>query len=226
MINRIIKIALGAALIPFCIGYTWQLGEAFLSTAYKAESAYYFLAGCCIYLTIHVLFKKPLFAYVMGHELTHAFFAVLFGGSVKSFQASDRGGRVIVTKSNILITLAPYFFPIYAVASLMLYGFVRAADANQALINAIIVISGATFTFHVVLTFIFLNTDQNDIAEHGAFFSYPLIYLFNVAFVAIVMGVYLSSNLDYFVFFVNGIIKSVFLIKIIFIKAAELYQRI
>ena len=53
--------------------------------------------------------------YVFGHELTHALWTWLFGGQVKKMKVSSSGGHVIISKTNFLIALAPYFFPLYAV---------------------------------------------------------------------------------------------------------------
>jgi hypothetical protein len=222
MTKKILKILLGVALVPFCLGFTWQLAAALVSTRYKLNAPYYFLAGGLAYLTIHLLFRKPIFTYVVGHELTHAFFAVLFGGSVKSFHASDRGGRVTITKSNFIITLAPYFFPLYTFIALILYWIARAADARGAFTDFLIILSGATFAFHLMLTFIFLHTDQNDIKEQGTVFSYPLIYLFNIAFAGFLVNVYLSENTDYLRFFVGGIMKSIDLIYSVIMRAYAL----
>jgi hypothetical protein len=223
MAKRIVKILLGLALIPFCLGFTWQLVVMVFSTRFRLDAPYFFLAGGLTYLTIHLFFRKPIFTYVVGHELTHAFFAMLFGGSVKSFHASDRGGRVTITKSNFIITLAPYFFPLYTFIALILYWTARAADAHTSVTDILVVLSGATFAFHLILTFIFLQTDQNDIKEQGAVFSYPLIYLFNVVFAGFLMNVYLSENTDYLRFFVGGIMKSIDLIYSVFRKAAALF---
>jgi len=186
------------------------------------DAPYFFLAGGLTYLTIHFFFRKPIFTYVVGHELTHAFFAMLFGGSVKSFHASDRGGRVTITKSNFIITLAPYFFPLYTFIALLLYWIASAAEVRSTVTNILVILSGATFAFHLILTFIFLQTDQNDIREHGAVFSYPLIYLFNVVFAGFLVNVYLSENMGYLRFLVGGIMKSVGLLSSIFRKASVL----
>ncbi len=215
MAKRIVKILLGIILVPFCLGFTWQLFATVFSVKYKPEAPYYFAGGGFIYLAVHLLFKKPIFTYVMGHELTHAFFALLFGGSVKSLKVSERGGRVTVTKSNFLITLAPYFFPLYTFGALILYGIARAAGAGSAAMNAAIFISGATFAFHLILTFIFLQTDQSDISEQGALFSYPLIYLFNIGFAALLVNFILAVNMDYLTFIAGGIIKSTSMVALL-----------
>ena len=222
MVKRILKILLGLALVPFCLGFTWQLAETFFSVRYRPIVPYYFLAGVLSYLVIHFLFRKPIFTYVVGHELTHAFFAMLFGGLVKSFQASDRGGRVTITKSNFIITLAPYFFPIYTFMALILTWIAQAADMRHETTDVLIFLSGATFAFHLVLTFIFLQTDQNDIQEHGAIFSYPLIYLFNVAFAALLIDILLAENMDFLRFVIGGIMKSTYMVSQAFSKAYAL----
>lgn len=208
MTKRIAKILLGLALVPACLGFTRQLGATVLSIAYKPDAPYVFLAGGLAYLVVHLLFKKPIFTYVIGHELTHALFAILFGGSVKSLQAGERGGRVTITKSNFMITLAPYFFPLYTVIAMACYGAARAWGAGAAATNAIIFVSGAAFSFHLALTFMFLLADQTDIIEQGAVFSYPLIYLFNIVFAAFLVNVYLAENMDYVAFLAGGLADS------------------
>ena len=37
------------------------------------------------------------------------------GGRLKKFRVTADGGHVVVTKTNFMIALAPYFFPFYAV---------------------------------------------------------------------------------------------------------------
>jgi hypothetical protein len=223
MLNKILKILLGTALLPFCAGFTWQFGVALFGTAYKPYLPYYFLAGGLTYCTAHLLFKKPVLTYVFGHELTHALFAVLFGGSVKSFQAGERGGRVAVTKSNFIITLAPYFFPLYTFIVLVFYGLAAATNA-QGTTGWIVFFAGATFSFHIVLTLVFLQADQSDIREHGAFFSYPLIYLFNIVFAALLIHVLLAKNAGFLPFLGGGIMKSISIIARFFAQLWDIIR--
>lgn len=215
----------GLALVPFCLGFLWQLFSMIFSISYKPQTPYYFAGGAIAYLVVHVLFKKPILTYVFSHELTHAFFAVLFGGTLKSFHASDRGGRVTVTKSNFIITLAPYFFPLYTFFFLVLYLIARAAAAGNTAINTLIFFSGVSFTFHLMLTLIFLQTDQSDIKEQGAVFSYPLIFLFNIFFAAFLINLYMADHEDYLRFLAGGIIKSTNMIVDLFSVAYGLIQK-
>lgn len=208
IMKKTVSILLGIALVPFCIGFTWQLGATVFAIRYRPDLPYFFIAGSLAYLTLHVLFRKPIMTYVFGHELTHALFAVLFGGSVKSFHASDRGGRVTVTKSNVIITLAPYFFPLYTFFALLLYGSAVAAGLQKA-VGWIVFLAGASFAFHLLLTAIFLQTEQSDVREYGMIFSFPLIYLFNVSFTALLVRVLLAENMEYLLFLSGGIMKSI-----------------
>ena len=60
--------------------------------------------------------------YVFGHELTHALWVWLMGGRVSRFRVGREGGHILTDKNNFLIALAPYFFPLYSILVLALYG--------------------------------------------------------------------------------------------------------
>ena len=50
------------------------------------------LAGAACWIVVFLLLPKPMWVYVFGHELTHAVWTWIFGGSVKRIQGR-RGGR-------------------------------------------------------------------------------------------------------------------------------------
>src|SRR5437763_16460039 len=109
-----VKTLIAVLLLPVCIGSLSALGKV-LSASGKADTFWAaVLAGAACWWAIYLLLPKPMWVYVFGHELTHALWTWLFGGKVKKFKASSNGGPVIVTKNNFLISLAPYFFPLYA----------------------------------------------------------------------------------------------------------------
>jgi hypothetical protein len=208
LVKNALRVVLGIALIPFCIGFGRELAATFVTIAYQPLVPYWFAGGFLIYLIVHFLFRKPILTYVVGHELTHALFAMLFGGSVKAFHASERGGQVTITKSNFIITLAPYFFPLYTYLALGAYALARKVQA-AVLLPWLVLLAGATFAFHLVLTIVFLLDDQKDIQEHGAFFSYPLIVLFNILLTALLVRLLLARDMDFLSYLGNGIIKSI-----------------
>ena len=86
----------------------------------------------------------------------------------------------MLTKSNVLITLAPYFFPFYTVlvvvAALVTRLFVSPLPWTGAWLFAV----GFTWCLHVCFTLRALAQRQPDVTEYGRLFSWVFIWLFNV----------------------------------------------
>jgi hypothetical protein len=154
----------------------------------------YFLAGIVIYLVVHSLFYKPAYFYILGHEVTHALFTWLCGGRVTSFKATLRGGRVTTTKSNFLITLGPYFFPIYTVLIACVYFVVSVVyKLSGECVSAFIFLIGFSWALHLVLTVDFIKMEQPDIVKMGPLFSICLIYIANLIIVAFILSLLFSA---------------------------------
>jgi hypothetical protein len=87
---------------------------------------------------------------------------------------------VIVTKSNFLITLAPYFFPIYVVILVLVFVALGLFWNLRPHLFWFHFLAGAAYAFHVTLTWHALKTHQTDISSSGYFFSAVIIWLGNV----------------------------------------------
>jgi hypothetical protein len=124
---------------------------------------------------------RPMLLYVFGHELTHALWTLLFGGRVKKFKVTAKGGHVLITKSNFLIVLAPYFFPLYVVLVVLIFagGQVLFGWRSHHLPWFHLCV-GAAYSFHVTLTWHILQTRQTDITSQGYLFSAVIIFLGNI----------------------------------------------
>lgn len=136
--------------------------------------------GAACWIVIYLLLPKPMWIYVFGHELTHAIWVWLFGGSVKKFKVTAAGGHVIVDKTNFIIALSPYFFPLYAI--LVVVGFLVGHliwNWKDFLIWFHLLI-GAAYAFHITLNLHVLKTEQSDITSQGYLFSAVVIFLGNV----------------------------------------------
>jgi hypothetical protein len=174
------KMIVALLLLPLCGGAALALWQV-LRASGSADSLWVALvsgAGC--WLVIYLLLPKPMWVYVFGHELTHALWTWLMGGRVKKFKASAKGGHVIVTKTNFLIALAPYFFPLYAVLVVAVF---CAANWFWDLHGYTVwfhLLLGASYGFHVTLTWHILKSSQTDITEQGYLFSAVVIFLGNV----------------------------------------------
>ncbi|HEY5909109.1 MAG TPA: hypothetical protein VJA21_00740 [Verrucomicrobiae bacterium] len=176
------KTIFGLLLLPVCGGAGWalwlvlsELGRAGKSTAWVTMAAG---AGC--WLAIYLLLPKPMWIYVFGHELTHVLWTWAMGGRVKKFRASPDGGQVVVTKSNFLVALAPYFFPFYAVLVLVAFAGGRAIWGWQGYEPGFHLLLGAAYGFHLTLTWHILKSQQSDITDQGYLFSAVVIFLGNV----------------------------------------------
>ena len=181
----IARFLLAVAALPFA----WGVFRAFLDVVrlMQAPSGWLMppglvavLAGIAAYVLATLFLPRPVRAYVLGHELTHAVFGLLFGARVSNLKVGLRGGSVTLTKSNVWITLAPYFFPFYTILVVLAALGVRAACARLPCPFAWQFAVGATWCFHCVFTIRSLAQEQPDIQEYGHVFSYVTIWVFNV----------------------------------------------
>ena len=174
------KLLIGVLLLPACVGAGWALWIVIRASG-KADTIWVAtLSGAACWLVIYLLLPKPMLAYVLGHELTHVLWTWLLGGRVKKFKASAKGGHVVVTKSNFLVALAPYFFPLYAivvVAVFLLGNWIWNWKPYSVWFHLLL---GASYGFHVTLTCHILKSTQSDITDQGYLFSAVVIFLGNV----------------------------------------------
>jgi len=121
MLKLILKFIIGVLSIPIAIGTTIAFYNNLVLVIELAGNLNLFLWGIASYVVLHLLFYKPTYLYVLGHEAVHAGTAWLFGGKIKSFKASKDGGAVATDKTNVVIELSPYFVPIYAILISVIY---------------------------------------------------------------------------------------------------------
>jgi hypothetical protein len=174
-----LKLLIGLALLPAAAGVTLAVARV-VQAARAADEVWVALAaGMACWLVISVLLPAPQRAYILGHELTHAAWSLLFGGRVKSLKVAGQHGRVVVTKTNALVTLAPYFFPLYAVIVLAVF---QAADRLWDWRGVAVyfhLLLGAAYGFHLTFTVAALRSKQPDVASQGWLFSLAVIWLGN-----------------------------------------------
>lgn len=175
-----VKMLLAIVLLPACVGAGRALWLVIRASGGADTTWVPFLAGAACWLVVFVLLPKPMWIYVFGHELTHALWTWLFGGRVKRFKATANGGHVVVSKTNFLIALAPYFFPVYAVLVLLGFGIGHWLWDWSAFRGWFHLLLGVAYAFHLTLTWHILQTRQTDITSQGWLFSAVIIFLGNV----------------------------------------------
>ena len=191
MIKLLIKFAIGVLIVPIAVSITKAFYDNILLIKELAGSLNFFLYGIAAYVILHIIFYRPTYLYVLGHEAVHAGAAWLFGGKIKSFKVSEEGGGVGTDKSNIVIELSPYFVPIYAIIITLVY-FVIVSSYN---INSstFVFLIGFALAFHIISTIEILKIRQPDIVKSGYFFSIMTVYILNIVVISVIFGLVFPS---------------------------------
>jgi hypothetical protein len=174
------KFIIAIALLPVCAGAARALWLVLRSCGSADTTWVPLLAGAACWVVIFVMLPKPMWLYVFGHEFTHALWTWLFGGQVKRMKVTGSGGQVVISKTNFLIALAPYFFPFYAVMVIAVFALGHLIWNWHSYLVFFHLAVGAAYAFHVTLTGHVLQTQQSDITGQGWLFSAVVIFLGNV----------------------------------------------
>jgi hypothetical protein len=190
MAGRAAKFAVGVALLPVCAALTLTTGRAFYILAESprrlpALPVFACVAGMAVWALVWCFMPPMTRTYVLGHELTHALWTMFFGGRASGLRVGADGGSVRVSKNNVWVTLAPYFFPLYMVAAVLLWLLLAGLlPAVRPYYPVALFWIGLAWAFHLTFTVKFLSWRQPDVLEHGRLFSYTLIYALNLLMVA------------------------------------------
>ena len=138
------------------------------------------LWGFLFWIFFWCAMPRPIRTYVLGHELTHALWGVVLGAKLTQIKVGKKGGQVTLTRSNVLITLAPYFFPFYTVLVVVAFEICSIFFDPGPYTPFWMALIGFTWGFHFTFTFSTLATHQSDIETYGRLFSYTLILWLNL----------------------------------------------
>lgn len=105
------------------------------------------------------------------------------GAKVGKMKIGRNGGHVMLSKSNFIISLAPYFFPFYTGLVIALWYAAGCFFDLSAYEPWWLAAVGLTWGFHITFTVFMLSQRQPDVQENGRLFSYVIIYLANLFFV-------------------------------------------
>ena len=178
MMTLVLKFLIALLAAPVAVGASAAFYENFLLVKELSVSINYFIGGVVTYVVIHLLFYKPTFLYVFGHEAVHAGVSWIFGGKVKGFKVSKEGGSVATDKTNAVVELSPYFVPIYAIVVTLIYFLVASSYRINGSIFVFLI--GFTLAFHLISTMEVMKTRQPDFLKSGYFFSIVLVYILNI----------------------------------------------
>lgn len=191
MLKLFLKFVIGILITPVAIAVTMAFYKNITMVSELANTFSLFAIGMTCYTVLHLIFYKPTYLYVLGHEAVHAGVAWIFGGKIKSFKVSEEGGGVGTDKTNFVIELSPYFVPLYAIAITLVY-FIIVSSYN---INSgiFVFLIGFALAFHLISTIEILKIRQPDIVKSGYFFSIVLIYVLNIVVIAMIFSMVFPS---------------------------------
>jgi hypothetical protein len=187
-----VKFIFAIFLLPICGVLTQTFFTAFARATvtqrlWAGEEFWFFSLGAVLWLIAFFGLPRPILIYVFGHELTHALWVWLMGGRVSRFRVGPDGGHVVTTKANFWIALAPYFFPIYSILTIAIYGGLSIFLNMQPYGRLLYAVIGATWAFHFTFTCWMIPKNQTDLTDQGTFFSLVVIYLMNLLLLSVML---------------------------------------
>jgi hypothetical protein len=187
-----LKFVFGIFLLPICSVLTQTFFTVFARVTvtqrlWAGEEFWFFSLGAVLWLIAFFGLPRPILIYVFGHELTHALWVWLMGGRVSKFRVGPGGGHVVTTKANFWIALAPYFFPIYSILAIVIYGALSLFLNVQPYGRLLYAVIGATWAFHFTFTCSMIPKNQTDLTDQGTFFSLVMIYLMNLLLLSVML---------------------------------------
>src|SRR5216684_9274484 len=210
--TRWLKFVIAIFLLPICAILSQTFFTAFARAAvaqrlWAGEGFWFFSLGAVLWLIAFFGLPRPILVYVFGHELTHALWVLIMGGRVSRFRVRREGGHVITNRTNFWIALAPYFFPLYSILAIAVYGVLSLFYNMQPYGRLLYAIVGGSWAFHFTFTCWMIPKNQTDLRDHGTFFSLVVIYLLNLTLLSAML--ILSSPHITFVSFGADLAKNI-----------------
>jgi len=202
--KRVIKFVFTIVFIPLTLGTIKSFVDTFSSFNPLGHSTWPFFLGLLVYPLFQYFIFNPLGFYIFGHELTHGLFSLLFGGKIKKFQVSIRGGSIHLTKTNFLIILAPYFFPVYVFLFLLFWGGIKHFYPTVVQYHSYFLFGlGFFLGLHLVYTWYSLRTNQPDLRKAGILFSLLIVLFSNCLIIVLLLKLLFPKSISLYWFFRN-----------------------
>src|SRR5207245_5261515 len=103
------------------------------------------------------------------------------------FSLRSDGADVITSYANFWIALAPYFFALFSILAIAIYGVLNVFVNMQPYGQLLYAVVGATWAFHFTFTWWMILKNQTDLSDQGTFFSLVVIYLMNLLLLSVML---------------------------------------
>jgi hypothetical protein len=162
----------------------------------RSEHWVSFLLGGALFIPFWLVthrYVRPTANYLvtLEHELTHILVGLLFFKRPLSIRVTTRsGGQVVLTGTNLWITLAPYYFPTLAFLALAI-ALVTGGEHRSILLAAL----GSAVSYHLLSTWSELEIIQTDFRKAGLLQSLWLIPVANLVLYGSIIA-YVTNGFD------------------------------
>lgn len=181
--------------IPFLIVdgvflYTFPVPVRELATR---DEGWIVLGGTVAYLLTHFFIRKPERFYLWGHEFSHIVLAKIFFRKIHQFQISSRdGGKVVLDRTNLMIDLAPYIFPLYSIGIAVPATIFR--HVSPWVPDIYLAMASFLFTMHLLFSAEGFLVGQPDVRRSGRVFSAAIVLLFLLLWIPCLMAPGVSAG--------------------------------
>ena len=222
---KYVRYALAVILVPLVIALCWNFFNLLVSLGQKvSENVIPFWVGVGSYFLFQAVLFRPIRTYVFGHELTHALVGLFFGAKLKSFKVSASGGSVVLSKTNILIALAPYFLPLYTLIIFFAYWLAGRFWTVSGFYPYFLFVVGFSLSFHLSLTWWALSQGQSDLKAFGTFFSAVLILLVNFAVLSLLFRMLFPGQVGIRSYYSDSFAKMILIWTVLLTQSKKLWD--
>jgi len=211
-------------MLPLLAVLMYHFVQLFFVFASKTSTQFApFWIGIIAYFLFQIIFFKPMSSYVFGHELTHAITGLLSGAQIKKFKVSQNKGSISLTKDNVLITLSPYFLPLYSIIIIIIYLSLAWFIDTKPFYPYYLFLSGMALSFHYALTFYAIKVGQEDMKVYGKFFSLVFVCFVNTIIVVFVLALIFPYSINIKDFFIDVFYNAIYVYKYIFVGVYQCF---
>jgi hypothetical protein len=170
--------------------YTFPVPVRGLATR---EEVWIVLGGILAYVLMHFFIRKPERFYLWGHEFSHIVLAKIFFRKIHQFHISSRdGGKVVLDRTNVMIDLAPYIFPLYSVGIAVPATVFR--HVSPWVQDIYLLAASFLFTMHLFFSAEGFLAGQPDVRRSGRVFSAAVVLLFLLLWIPCLMAPGVSAG--------------------------------
>jgi hypothetical protein len=171
--------------IPLSYSFVLQFIEQLFPVINLAQPQIWFWSACGVMALFSLIFiRQSSFIAILKHELCHNIFAILtFRKPTGLHVTAGKGGEFQHEgKTNFLMILAPYFFPLLS-AVMMLISLLDIR--SRGLFFGLL---GATIGFDLLTALKDIHLKQTDLRKYGLFFSWCFILLVALIFYGMIIA--------------------------------------